>query len=359
MKLCKGNSMKKVAILTITNSGMNFGNRLQNYALQQTLKKCGADVKTIKSAKSLKNSLMLSKARRIIKNVVKNSKRRCIYNVFENTYIDYDKKIRYENVNETEFADRYDVFVAGSDQIWNPNFHFNSDFEFASFAPKEKRYSYAASVGVSYITDEQRPAFIRNLQGMRKISVREADSVDLIEKLIGIRPMIHVDPTMLLNAEEYYDIEEKPDYKMPERYLFMYYLGKISDQYRTKVKEIADSKGLKIINFTEKPGEPFYNIGPQHFLYLIHHADYICTDSFHGCVFSILFNKQFAIFTRQDEDVPMNSRIETLVNTFGLTSRIIEEMHGDFCKPIDYSAIKEILETKKGEAYEYLKDICK
>lgn len=350
--------MKKVAILTITNSGMNFGNRLQNFALQEALRKSGAEVKTIRSAKSLKNSLVLSKGRRLVKAVVKHSKRRSIYHKFENTYIDYDNKIRFENVNESEFADRYDAFVAGSDQVWNPNFHFNSDFEFASFAPEEKRFSYAASVGVSDITDEQRPKFVNNLKGIQKISVREADSVDLIEKLIGIRPMLHVDPTMLLDAEEYYKIEDKPDYDMPERYLFMYYLGNVSDEYKAKVQQIADSKGLKIIKFTETTGEPFYNIGPQHFLYLIHHADYICTDSFHGCVFSILFGKKFAIFTRQDADVPMNSRIETLVGTFDLNERLVENLEGDYFKEIDYDAVYSVLGEKRKEAYTYLKSIC-
>ena len=104
--------MKKVAILTITNSGMNFGNRLQNYALQEALLKCGAEVSTIRSAKSVKNSFFLSKCRRYVKSFVRYSKRRGIYNKFENTYINYDKKIRFENINESEFADRYDAFVA-------------------------------------------------------------------------------------------------------------------------------------------------------------------------------------------------------------------------------------------------------
>ena len=351
--------MKKIAILTITNSGMNFGNRLQNYALQQALKKCGADVRTIRSAKSLKNSLFLSQCRRYVKSIVKYSKRRGIYSWFENSYIDYDEKVRFENINESEFADRYDAFVAGSDQVWNPNFHFNSDFEFATFAPKKKRFSYAASIGVSDVTDEQKPAFVKNLKGMQSISVRESESVDLVERLTGIRPYLHIDPTMLLDADDYFRIEEKPDYDIPEKYLFMYYLGNISEEYQAKVKEIADKRGLKIIKFTETPGEPYYNMGPQHFLYLIHHAEYICTDSFHGTVFSILFGKKFAIFTRQDKDVPMNARIETLVGTFGLEDRLIGNLGEDYFKEIDFDRVYKVLGEKKKEAFAYLEGICK
>ena len=349
---------KKVAILTITNSGMNFGNRLQNYALQEALKKCGADVKTIRSAKSVHDSLLLSKTRRIIKGVAKNSKRRQIYTDFENRYIEYDSLIRYENVNEAEFADRYDAFVAGSDQIWNPNFHFNSDFEFASFAPKKKRYSYAASIGVSGITEEQKPEFINNLKGMQKISVREKDSVNLVERLTGIRPEVHIDPTMLLESDEYRKIEEKPDYDMPDKYLFMYFLGNISEEYRQKIERIAAEKNLKIVKFTETEGEPFYNIGPQHFLYLIDHADYICTDSFHGTVFSMLFNKEFVIFTRQDKDVPMNSRIETLVDIFGIEDRLVGN-NNYISGNMDNKTIEEALVKERKKSFEYLNSIIK
>ncbi len=350
--------MKNVAILTITNSGMNFGNRLQNYALQEALKRCGADVKTIRSAKSVKRSLALSKVRKILKDFKRCSKRWRIYKNFERTYIDYDRLIRYENINEYDFADRYDAFISGSDQVWNPNFHFNSDFEFAYFAPKEKRYSYAASIGVSSITDEQKPKFIENLKGMNRISVREADSVDLVEGLIGIRPQVHVDPTMLLSPDKYRSIERKPDYDMPEKYMFVYFLGNISDEYQAKIEKIADEKQLKIIKFTETKGDPFYNIGPEHFLYLIDHADYICTDSFHGTVFSILFNKQFAIFTRQDADVPMNSRIETLVDTFDVRDRLIGNMKDDYFADIDYVKAEQIVKEKREDSYTYLKSIC-
>ena len=350
--------MKKLEILTITNNGMHFGNRLQNYALQEALKKCGADVETIRSAKSVKGSLILSKIRRLVKTLAKNSKRRQIYTDFENRYIKYDSKVRYENVNENEFAERYDAFVAGSDQVWNPNFHFNSDFEFASFAPKEKRFSYAASIGVSDIKAEHRDDFIKNLKGMNKISVREADSVELVKRLAGVDADFHIDPTVLLDADNYRAMEQKPDYGMPDRYLFMYYLGNVSEEYQKKIEDIASEHNLKIIKFTEDKDAPFYNIGPQHFLYLIDHADYICTDSFHGTIFSILFHKKFAIFTRQDSDVPMNSRIETLVDTFGVRNRLIGNLQKDYFDDIDYENVEKIVKDKREEAYRYLKGIC-
>ena len=115
--------MKKVAILTITNSGLNFGNRLQNYALQEAIKSCGVEVETIQSAKSVKGSVLLSATRRKAKLLLKNEKRRQCFKQFDKSYVKYADKVRYENINESEFASRYDAFVAGSDQVWNPNFH--------------------------------------------------------------------------------------------------------------------------------------------------------------------------------------------------------------------------------------------
>lgn len=352
--------MKKVAILTITNSGLNFGNRLQNYALQEAIKSCGVEVETIQSAKSVKCSVLLSAARRKAKLLLKNEKRRQCFKQFDKSYVKYADKVRYENINESEFADRYDAFVAGSDQVWNPNFHFNSDFEFATFADKCKRFSYAASIGVSEIKPEHQKDFIKNIQGMRAISVRESDSIELVEKLCKRQAQIHVDPTMLLSREDYYKIEQMPPQGLPQKYLLVYFLGNVPVKYREKINILADKLGLEVVELSELKGTKYYNIGPQHFLYAINHADYICTDSFHGTVFSILFQKQFSIFIRTDNDVPMNSRIETLVDKFEVRDRLAAQMDVDSAmKPIDYKKIEEILISERKKSQEYLHEISK
>lgn len=351
--------MKKIAILTITNSGLNFGNRLQNFALQESLRDCGAEVETIQSAKSVKGSMILSSIRRTIKMIVKNDKRRKCFQCFNKRYVKFSKRIRYENVNESDFSDMYDAFVAGSDQVWNPNFHFNSDFEFASFAPENKRYSYAASIGVSDIKEEHKEAFIKNIQGMRELSVREEDSIPLIKELTGRDAFLHVDPTMLLEKEKYFEIEEMPPQGLPEKYLLTYFLGNVPDEYRHNIQKLADRLGLEVVNLSETKGTKYYEIGPQHFLYVLHHADYICTDSFHGSVFSILFEKMFSIFIRTDNDVPMNSRVETLVHKFGLQGRLTENMNvEDALTAINYGRVNEILAKERVEAKKYIKRIC-
>ena len=349
--------MKKVAILTITNSGMNFGNRLQNYALQEALRNVGAKVATIRSAKSIGHSFFLSNTRRLVKGVINNSIRKKLYSEFEREYIEYDPDFRYENINESSFADKYDIFIAGSDQIWNPYFKFNSDFEFATFAPSKKRYSYAASIGVTELDEEKRKKLTENLLGMRRLSIREQDGVELVKELTGIVPARHIDPTMLLDIEEYIKIEKKPKNSLPEKYLFMYFLGNVSGEYQKNVREIASAFDLEIVQFSENPGDSMYNLGPLNFLYIVHHADFVCTDSLHGLIFSLLYKKKFAIFTRQDKEVSMNGRMQTMISLFGLESRMIENLQKDYELDIDYVGIEKRLSLEREKSFSYLREI--
>lgn len=345
--------MKKIGILTITNSGLNFGNRLQSFALQKYMDNLGIYSESIVSAKAIKHSIILSKLRRLAKHTLKNDRRMHFFSEFEKKYIRNARKIRFEGLNEAEFANQYDAFVAGSDQVWNPNFHFNSDFEFATFAPAEKRFSYAASIGVSSIAEEKKEHFKKLLEGMREISVREEDGAEIVQKLTGREARVHVDPTMLLEKEIYFSMEQKPEKELPERYLLMYFLGNIPDTYRRKIVKMAEKMKLPIVVFSENKNSEFYACGPQHFLYVLHHADYICTDSFHGSVFSILFEKQFSVFNRMDKDMPMYSRIETLVRKFGLQERMGSGQDEIDTKRIDYNVVKSrlIIEREKTKDY--------
>lgn len=351
--------MKKVAILTITNSGLNFGNRLQNYALQKVLERQNLEVETIISAKSIKNNLFLSKCRRVLKNISKRDKRSKFFREFNKKYIKFSAIVRYENINESVFSDKYDAFFSGSDQVWNPNFHFNSDFEFASFAPQNKRYSYAASIGVSEINDEQKEAFVRNINGMNSISVREEDSIELIKKLTGRDAYLHVDPTMLLDRTEYEKMECMPPQGLPPKYLLTYFLGSVTEEYRNNIQKLSEALGAEVVELSEWKGSKYYNIGPQHFLYAINHAEYICTDSFHGSVFSILFHKNFSMMQRVGKDVSMNSRIVTLAHKFELEKRIDNNLDLSVATTsIDYEKVDRLLNQERNRTKEYLCVIC-
>lgn len=352
--------MKKVAIITITNSGLNFGNRLQNYALQEKLKEYGVEVETIVSAKSFLNSIFISWLRRMVKNNVKRSRRRKFFEEFNMKYVKSSNRTRYEKLNEEAFAKEYDAFISGSDQVWNPNFHFNSEFEFMTFAEPVKRYSYAASFGVDSIPEPYTENYKTWLGQMRKISVRELKGKDIVKDLAGKDALVHIDPTMLLTKEQYIHIEERPLQKLPERYLLVYFLGHKTSEYNSFINKVAEKEGLELIELSELSDNEFYDIGPQHFIYLFRHAKYICTDSFHGTVFSIIFEKRFTVFYRQSKEVPMNNRIQTVLDKMWLSERLFGKLTSEeSMAEMDYREVNRRIEAEKKEAENYLGEISK
>jgi len=351
--------MKKVAIVTITNSGMNCGNRLQNYAMHHALERYSTHVETIVSAKSIKKSLLLSKVRRLLKILLKSDIRRRYFDAFEKRHIKKSKTIRYEGVNDHVFNEMFDIFIAGSDQVWNPHFHFNSAFEFLVFADEKKRFSYSASFGVDAIAQQHRSDYSKWLKQMKGISVREEAGQNLVKQLSGRDAKIHVDPTMLLDASLYRAMEEKPKQPLPDKYLMTYFFGRQEDDQKDFIKDLAEYKELNVLEVRDDKGSLFYDTGPQHFLYIISHADYICTDSFHVAVFSILFSKPFTVFYRRDADAPMDSRIDTLLHTFKLGSRLFGKLSvKESARNImPYDEVSRCLSREREAAHNYLRDI--
>ena len=350
--------MKKAAILTITNSGMNFGNRLQNFALQEIVERLGVSCETIESAKSVGNTVFLSGVRRKIKKVVKNDSRRRKFNEFNRNYIHFADRVRYEGLNEECFKDEYDLFIAGSDQIWNPYFEFNSEFEYMTFADPQKRFSYAASFGIDALDAASGDNVRECLNGLKEISVREDKGKENVCKMTGREASVHVEPTMLLRDEEYRQMEQEPEGGLPEHYMLIYFLGDVIPEYRKYMEKLAAKRGLPIVELSESVGTKYYGIGPAEFMYFIDHADYVCTDSFHGTVFSILFGKQFMSLQRRDKDKPMSSRLDTLLRKFGLEDRRLEVLAESEADPfIDYTEVYAKLEHERAVSMDYLKTI--
>ena len=350
--------MKRIAIITITNSGLNFGNRLQNYALQHVLEKTPASVQTIFSAKAIYRSILLSKIRRLTKAVIKSTGRQKHFNKFNRNYIKKANKMRYEHINDYIFNQKYDIFITGSDQVWNPEFPFNSEFEFLTFAERNKRFSYSASFGVDNIPDANKSVYAKRLAEMRLISVREEQGRKIVMDLAGREAQVHIDPTMLLDEEQYAAIEAKPLQPLPKKYVLMYFLGDKTPEYLAFVSNIATGLSLPIIELSELPNTTFYNIGPQHFLYLLRHADYICTDSFHGTIFSIIFHKSFTTFYRSGADAPMHSRIKTLLGKFDLENRLFGMLSVEkSIETISFDKVELPLSEERSAAFEYLRKI--
>lgn len=167
--------MKKVAIVTILSN--NLGNRLQNYALQEVVESLGFEVETIQ--KGHKNNNLSRFMKYNIKKLLKKN---------DWKFRDFDRKINWssytlkEQDKKAEIAEKYDYFLAGSDQVWNPTFAGTTDDSFLTFAPKEKRIAYAASFGVDNIPIDSYKKFEKYMKGFSAISVREQRAVQMVEQ---------------------------------------------------------------------------------------------------------------------------------------------------------------------------------
>lgn len=353
----------KIAILTL-NTHNNYGNRLQNYALQVFLSKfnCINQVNTIwfEDVSYLPDKPSCWKRKVLFKWIFNKNKQKiykkdygldCIrqYNIkkFSDKYISIKYVYRIpENLN-----DLYDYFVIGSDQVWAPTPKFYKE-RFLSFASSEKRISYAASFGVDKLPENKKNLFKEYLSKMKSISVREKAGAKIVYELIKKDVPILVDPTMLLSKEEWRSISLKPEwYVKGSRYLLSYFLGRAN----FRIKDIADKYNLKIINLMDKNILEFYTIRVEEFIYLIDNASLVCTDSFHGTVFSIIMKKPFLTFTRNEKNiVDMMSRIDTLLELFNLKERMI--INDEIIKDIfnmNFDGVDDILEKEKIKALDY------
>ena len=317
----------KIAIITL-NGHKNYGNRLQNYALQKFLLKYAEKVDTIWYDNNNYlpeipswNWKILIKCILNWKNIRYNRKyyygKNCIreYNIkkFSDKYISirYDFKIKDSLVNE------YDYFIIGSDQVWNP---YHKENRFLDFVPSKKRIAYAASFGVDHIPLQKKNLFKNKLKEMAYISVREKAGANIVYKLINKKVPVLVDPTILLSKKEWEDIAEQPRWYKNEKYILTYFLGEKNEL----IDNIISKYNYKIINLLDINNIDIYCSKVEEFIFLIKHAVLVCTDSFHCAVFSILMNTPFFVINRIEGNMPKtNSRINSLLELFNFKDRYI------------------------------------
>ena len=329
-------------LATVTLDGyFNYGNVLQRYALCHILDKFGGTVDSIWCQPEvtifshLLNKYSWMEHDRSFKLAIKlllnwkgiTSTMLHGYNAWEasrvaliKSFLEKHVSIKY-NVDFSNIADSYDYFIVGSDQVWNPYF---ADFEkmFIKFAPKSKSISYAASISCPHIPNQYRESFIDGINHMMALSVREQAGAELIKKMTGREAEVLVDPTMLVSAGEWRSISRKPMYiNDKEKLLVTYFLGDRPDEL---ISRLAKEYNLKIINILDKKIFDHYVISPEEWLWLMDHAKLVYTDSFHGTVFSILFNTPFVVLNRMDIGYMnyMTSRIDTLLEKFLMQRRI-------------------------------------
>ncbi len=358
----------KIAKITL-NGYFNYGNVLQNYALQNVLLKYADEVDTIWQGDydflpiysrkfNLKKCIKLMLNWRGCRKYIFSEKfgmemsRQTRIRDFCERYINIRCDVGYD----TDITDDYDYFVVGSDQVWNPNGKGFGNF-FLKFVPNNKRISYAASISSPNVPDRNMQEFVDGIMGMKDISVREYSGAELIKKITGRTVSVNVDPTLLLDADEWRNLEEIPLWYKNEKFILTYFLGEIP----LSVKKILEGMEFHIINLLDESSYAQYVTNIGEFLWAIDHAELVYTDSFHGTVFSILFRTPFVICNRIDFGMytNMESRIDTLLKSFSLEERrgrkendyIIEN---PLLSP-DWSSVDEVLEHERVRADEYLR----
>lgn len=349
--------MKKVAIITMFGCE-NYGNRLQNYATQIILEKKGLNPISIKNNDRLNNKVKKIKfLKKLISFLIRNVLAK-ISNFFDKRYKSFEKF--NENIKLTKFhksiynVGQYDYYIVGSDQVWKPTYGRLSDMDLLSFAPENKRIAFSASFGIDELPIEHIDRTKKELLKFKAISVREDAGKKIVENLTGRTDIeILIDPTMMLDSNDWDKVSKKPKMLKNQKYILTYFLGIISEERKNEIKKLAQNMEYEIINLMDKNSE-FYNCGPSEFLYLHKNAELICTDSFHSSVFSIIYNKPFVVFEREDNRVNMNSRIETLLSKFKLEERkFVGELTNNILNH-DYSEAYKILEEERKKSKEFL-----
>ncbi len=347
--------MERVAILTLPLRN-NYGGVLQAYALQQALKEVGfgADILNtgiLSHRKGIKYFLSLVKCR--LKGIDK-------LNVHFSSFINEELELSYKIKSNSGFykneIGEYTSFIVGSDQVWRRSYIHKYQDYFLSFVGDNKRkISYAASFGNFEYENKVEISEIKDLlSDFDSISVREIEGQNYIKQNFGIDSEVVLDPTFLLSAESYSRlIDKRCGSKNCEGKVFTYVLDN-NDEKKNLSKRIANKLNLdlEVLDVADS------YIEIENWLSAFKTAEFVITDSFHGVVFSLIFNKQFIALGNVKRGI---SRFNTVLKTFSLENKLItkfsvsEEELLKIMSPIDFDKVNTVCAERKSSSISFLK----
>ncbi|OCN05584.1 hypothetical protein A4S06_08440 [Erysipelotrichaceae bacterium MTC7] len=328
--------MNKIGLITY-HKALNYGSVLQAYALQKTLSDFGEVYLIDYQNEGQKEMYKIFKPNNSSKNIIHNilfaidykhiKKHRHSFEEFSKKYFSLTES-NYKNANELiSIGNIFDVFVCGSDQIWNINI---PDFDYAYLLnfTKKKKVSYAPSLGNSnkFLENVSSTDFVKHIQSFDSISVREERGAMAISKQMDDQNItVTLDPTMLLDTKEWDTLSSERYPK--EKYIFFYSI-EYTSEYIQLINQIKKATGLpvyvmfstgKTYKAMASGMKRFSHSSPEDFISLIKHAEIVLSSSFHGSVFSILYNKRFYIPQLSNLDSSeYDDRIVTLLDSFGI-----------------------------------------
>lgn len=355
-------------VLIVTKIGKNYGALLQAYALKKVLenRKHEVSVLNYELASTMETYRVIPKVNgarsiiHIIQSIPRVIKTRISVKRFLRFRNDYlSLSVPYKNYEElVKKPPAAEVYITGSDQVWNPKINFDKAYYLLFGGSDVVRASYAASIGINTIPDSIREEFVQRLSNVQYKSVREIEGKHLLHSL-GIEAEVNLDPTLLLSRKDYEAICRADVCGEPYVLLYLLIMPDDVKQYIINIRKLYPH--CKIISipgstYSKKIGDiERGDIGPEEFLGLIKNAEAVFTSSFHGTVFSILYEKQFASYLPPKT----GGRIRNLLSEFRLTDRIIEtpEDIKTMVKPIDFMDAQKIRKQEIERANEYLNTI--
>ena len=353
----------KLGIITF-HRAINYGAALQSFALQKALNEMGYDAEVLDYAceylenhyKKFYNSSGTIKGAisAIIYYPIRSARIRK-FREFREHYLKTSKKKNISRSELSRLSEEYDYIITGSDQVWNPEQTECDTTYFLDFVDPMKKVSYAASLGTDNPTEMQQRILKTYIQGYEKVSVREKESADYLERLLGIKVHLVVDPVFLLEANDWRRlIANKPLVNKP--YIFVYCLHEKTCYYYAE--HLADKTGKKIVSIpdsikTKCSGKKDFKAGVLDFLNYIYYADYVITDSFHATAFSIIFEKRFNIIMKQNRK-DLNGRLSSIASRYNLDDVVIWNRQNEdkLGKEVSFADAKiqkekDIMESKK------------
>ena len=364
----------KVTIVTIIDN-QNIGTYLQAYALATVVKSFGHDVRILNYHR--KRSELLSLIKKIIKKKRTNPIFALISISYRVTTVSISRRRLHKflrkhfvlskkyNINDLYkgIEQDSDIYIVGSDQVWNSGYNEGVDkIFFLDFVKtKAKKITYAASIGKNELGGYEKKEIKKLLYSFNDISVRELQAVEILDNL-GFKNVLHVlDPTLLLNKKEWTSLINQNTFIKKEPYLLIYSVETANKTIIDSLaKKIALKYNLKIYVVTTDwfrgkiPCDKiFYFTSPEKFISLFNNADFTIVSSFHGTLFSLIFEKEFLSVAPEK----YNSRIKSLLEQLNLKERIISEKMAiddiNFSK-INYDAVMKKIAVSKEISFNFL-----
>lgn len=361
-------------LLTTVFSAFNYGSSLQALAGKQIIEKSGYECELVKLKSLMKGrDVRFGKLMTILFRSLFLKKNNAL-----KTYVTSYNKVLVEGTGNKFFAftDEYlkpvevswrilkkmaneaEACFSGSDQIWNSSMLYVDPLYYLRFAPKQKRVALSPSFGRDFIADYNRDKMKKWINDYPYLSVREDSGVKLINELTGRDAQHLLDPTLIINSEEWRNILHIED--KAKDYILAYFLDEPSNYAKRCLKELKETLDCKVVAIPYRFENMDYcnntvAAGPKEFVELVSNAKVVCTDSFHGTVFALNMHTPFFAFEREYGSANKQSeRVLSILRKVEMLDRYQPQNVVDELECLDFEHSEAILNVERKKAYDYV-----